>query len=279
MNVLVVGGSGFLGSEVARQALAAHQRVAATYLTRPADVVGPSWHVLDIRNREQVADLLAAVKPDVVINSAYQHADWTSTADGAVQLAIAAASVGARLVHVSSDAVFSGAAIHYAESALPDPITAYGAAKAAAETAIRAISPSAIIARTSLIIGDGGSPHERRTHALATGEVTGVLFTDDVRCPVHVSDLAIALLELASSTHTGVHHVAGADALSRYEMGILIARRDGLDPATLPSGRRTDTSLPGPVDVRLDCTITQRRLRTKLRGAREFLRPVTSSTG
>ena len=277
MTVLIVGGSGFLGSEVARQSLAARRQVAATYLTRPADVDGPSWFAVDIRDREQVADLVAVVKPDVVINAAFQQADWASTADGAVHVAIAAASVGARLVHVSSDAVFSGTAIRYDETAIPDPTTPYGAAKAAAETAIKAVSPTAVIARTSLIIGDGGSPHERRVHALATGEITGVLFTDDVRCPVHVADLAAALLELALSDHAGIHHVAGADAVSRHELGTLIAYRDGLDAAALPSGRRADTNLPGPIDVRLDCTITQQRLRTKLRGARQFLNHHTVS--
>jgi hypothetical protein len=40
-----------------------------------------------------------------------------------------------------------------------------------------------------LIIGAGGSLHERRVHALAAGQITGMLFTDDVRCPVHVADL------------------------------------------------------------------------------------------
>ncbi|MFF6914401.1 sugar nucleotide-binding protein [Streptomyces sp. NPDC012466] len=65
-----------------------------------------------------------------------------------------AARQGVRLVHVSSDAVFSGARVHYAESCLPDPITPYGAAKAAAETGILAVHPEAVVARTSLIIGD-----------------------------------------------------------------------------------------------------------------------------
>jgi dTDP-4-dehydrorhamnose reductase len=167
--------------------------------------------------------------------------------------------------------VFSGTAIRYDETSVPDPTTPYGAAKAAAETAIKAISPTAVIARTSLIIGDGGSLHERRVHALAEGRTSGVLFTDEVRCPVHVTDLAAALLELASSDHAGIHHVAGADAVSRYELGFLIARRDGLDTAALPSGRRADTDLPGAVDVRLDCTLTRQRLRTTLRGARRFL--------
>jgi dTDP-4-dehydrorhamnose reductase len=167
--------------------------------------------------------------------------------------------------------VFSGAASRYDETSRPDPTTPYGAAKAAAETAIMAISPTALIARTSLIIGYGGSAHERRVHALAAGQITGVLFTDDVRCPVHVADLAAALLELASSDLAGIFHVAGTDAVSRHELGTLIARRDGLDAAALPSGRRADTNAPDPLDVRLDCTVTQQRLRTMLRGAREFL--------
>jgi dTDP-4-dehydrorhamnose reductase len=50
----------------------------------------------------------------------------------------------------------------------------------------------------SLIIGDGDSAHEKHVHALAAGAVTGALFTDDIRCPVHVTDLAAALLELAA---------------------------------------------------------------------------------
>jgi dTDP-4-dehydrorhamnose reductase len=50
--------------------------------------------------------------------------------------------------------VFSGARVHYDESCLPDPITPYGAAKAAAETGILAVHPEAVVARTSLILGD-----------------------------------------------------------------------------------------------------------------------------
>ncbi|GIH65351.1 sugar nucleotide-binding protein [Microbispora siamensis] len=267
-----MGGSGFLGDELVGQSAADGHVVAATYLTRPGTAAGADWVPLDVRDRTAVVDLIGAFRPDVVVNAAYRQPDWVTTAVGAAHVAIATSGNGGRLVHVSSDAVFSGRAITYAEDSVPDPVTPYGAAKAAAEVAVQAITPTAVIARTSLIIGDGGSPHEDLVHALAAGGMHGVLFTDDVRCPVHVRDLAAALLELAASDRTGIHHVAGADAVSRYELGCLVAQRDGIDPVRLPYGRRADTDLPGPLDVRLDCGLTQRRLRTRLRGAREFLR-------
>lgn len=67
-----------------------------------------------------------------------------------------------------------------------------------------------------------------------------------------VHALAAALWELVESNATGIFHMAGADALSRYAMGALIARRDGVDPALLPADRRADSNRPGALDVRLD---------------------------
>lgn len=55
-----------------------------------------------------------------------------------------------------------------------------------------------------------------------------MLFTDVVRCPVHVADLASALLELAVAPYAGVSHVAGTDAITRYELGLLIAPRGAM---------------------------------------------------
>ena len=271
MDLLVFGGSGFLGLRVTRLAqLAGHQVIATCHASEPP-AVDVDWRTVDIRRRDDVTALTRRVRPGVIINAAYRQSDWETTADGAAHVALAAAATGARLVHVSSDAVFSGTAPGYDETRRPDPVSPYGAAKAAAETAVKGITPGAIIARTSLIIGGGGSPHERLVHAIASGAVTGVLYADNVRCPVHVDDLAAALLELAEGAYSGICHVAGTDALSRYELGLLIAARDGLDPDTLPAGLHAGTGNPGPLDVRLDSAKTQERLTTRLRGGREFL--------
>lgn len=109
-------------------------------------------------------------------------------------------------------------------------------------------------------------------YQLAAGTRAGALFTDDVRCPVDVGDLAASLLELASLETAGIHHLAGTDAVSRFELGTLIAGRDGLDASRLLAGLRADSPLPGALDVRLDSRATQQKLRTTLRGVREFCR-------
>ncbi|MFI5841694.1 SDR family oxidoreductase [Catenuloplanes sp. NPDC051500] len=267
MDLLVVGGSGLLGREIVTQA---GPGAAATYHSSPPDAPDRhrldlrDRHRLDIRDRAAVAELVDRLQPRLIINAAYRQHDWAITADGAMHVAAAAARTGARLVHVSSDAIFSGNATTYDERSTPDPTTPYGAAKAAAELAIRGLLPDAVIARTSLIIGEGEVAHVRNVRQR-------VLFTDDIRLPIHVADLAAALLELGRGQHTGIHHVAGADAISRYELARLICRRDGLDETTLHPGLRAETGPPGPLDLRLDCAWTQERLSVRLRGAREFL--------
>lgn len=260
MRVLVTGGrSGYLGRHVVEAAAAAgHQ------------AVGVSSGDGDIRDPDAVEGLLSRHRPEVVVHTAYVQGDWAVTATGAANVARAAARAGARLVLVSSDAVFSGADGVYDETAPPDPITPYGAAKAAAETAALSLCDDVAVARTSLILGDGHSQHEQLVHRLAAG-AEGALFDDERRCPVHVADLAAALVELGGSTHQGVLHVAGSEAVSRWELGRLIARRDGLDASVLRGTSRAAAGVPGPIDVRLDSRRAAALLSTPLRGASEFL--------
>jgi dTDP-4-dehydrorhamnose reductase len=283
VTLLVVGGSGLLGGEVIRRALAAGERVAGTYRSAPyRSVAGPggagpggvssggaAWHRLDVRDAAAVRGLVARVRPRAVVNCAYAYADWRVTADGAAAVASAVAAAGARLVHVSSDAVHGGRPDPYADDEPPSPVFPYGAAKAAAETAVRVLDPAAALVRTSLILGDESSSQIRLCLDALAGR--GALFTDEVRCPVDVGDLARVVLALAAGDHAGPLNVGGADALSRADLGLLVARRYGVDPAAMRTTTIAGAGLVRPREVRLDSTRVAGLLGVRLRGARELL--------
>jgi dTDP-4-dehydrorhamnose reductase len=264
--MLITGVSGHLGGTTARRATAAGWDVAGTYFSNPVE----PGERLDVRDRSAVDDLVQRAKPDVVVHTAAGREDWPLIADGSAYVALAAARAGARLVHVSTEAVFSGRDGVYDEDALPDPIYRYGAAKAAAETAVRAIDPAAAVVRTSLILGHGQGLTEKLTHDLVAGRAQGLLFTDQIRKPIHVDDLADALIELAGNGYAGVLNVAGSDAVSRYEVGLLVAERDGIDPDRIPHGP-VPPGLVLPADIRLTIDRAAGLLATRLRGCREFI--------
>ncbi|MFC4147107.1 SDR family oxidoreductase [Micromonospora mangrovi] len=267
-TVLVVGASGFLGAEVCRRAVADGWRVVGTYHSAAVRVAGVEARRLDVTDRTAVRALVTGVLPDAVIGTPYRYADWAVTADGAAHVAYAAAEVGARLVHLSSDALHAGRDTPYLDDEPPSPVFPYGAAKAAAETAVRAIDPAAVLVRTSLILGEGSKQIQLCRDALA-GRAT--LFTDERRCPVDVTDLAAAVLELVPSDHAGPLNVAGPDAVSRAELGLLVARREGIDPAGMKTATGAAHGVLRPTEVRLDSTRAAALLRTRLRGVRELL--------
>lgn len=242
MTVLVTGASGYLGGAV-----------AALCSAVPAPRV-------DVRDLSALTALFAAVRPATVIHTATTLGNkggspedlWPVVAAGAANVAVAARSVGARLVHVSSDAVFAGRDAPYTEADVPSPVFEYGAAKAAAEEAVAAVDPGAALVRTSLIVSGGRgalSRHERTCLDLATGAATGALFTDEIRCPVAVDDLAAALVALAATDHAGVLNVAGPEALSRHDLGVRVATRHGLDPAAVPASTLAASGLARPARV------------------------------
>ncbi|MFI6270934.1 SDR family oxidoreductase [Micromonospora zamorensis] len=268
MRLLVVGGSGLLGRAVCSRGVRAGFSVVGTYHSGSVGVPSVAARRLDVTDRAAVRALVAEVRPDAVVGTPYRYDDWAVTADGAANVAVAAAEAGARLVHVSSDALHAGRPTPYADDDPPTPVHAYGAAKAAAETAVRAIDPGAALVRTSLILGEGSKQIQLCRDALAG---RAVLFSDELRCPVDVTDLADAVLELVASSYAGLLNVAGPDAVSRAELGLLVAERFGLDAAGLKTTTGAAVGLSRPLDVRLDSTRAAGLLRTRLRGVRELL--------
>jgi dTDP-4-dehydrorhamnose reductase len=237
----VTGATGYLGSELVR--------------LRP----DASAERVEVRDAAAVLALLERVRPEVVVHTAYrQHEDDVNTV-GSESVARAAAAVGARLVHLSTDVVFDGRkGSPYVESDPLSPVTAYGRAKAEAEALVAAAHPEALIVRTSLVYG-GPEPSK---HELAARDASLTFYSDEIRSPVQVTDLAAALLELAVLEVRGPLHVAGADAVSRAQLAELVAGRS-VRSAPAPPDR--------PLDCSLDSSRAQALLRTRLRGVREVL--------
>ena len=239
MRLHVTGATGYLGSELVR--------------LRP----DASVERVEILDGDAVHALFERVLPDVVIHTAYRQTEPVVNVDGAENVARAAATVGARLVHLSSDVVFDGLkGDPYVEEDPLSPVNEYGSSKAEAERRVAAAHPEALIVRTSLIVGgEEPSKHE----LAATGP--GPWFTNEIRSPVQVTDLAQALLELAELELAGPLHVAGADGISRAGFAELVAGR----PVPTQEAPRSR-----PLDCRLDSSRAQSLLRTRLRGVREL---------
>lgn len=296
-RIVITGGSGFLGRWTVR---AARNRwdVTATYLTNPQTKPGVNWRQLDVRDRSAVFTLIKGARPSAVVHTAALNPGQGSSfeavnVDGTRHVAQASALAGAHLVHVhvSTDVLFDGRRGNYVEEDPPSPITPYGRSKALAEQEVREACGSACIVRTSLIYGASADPErpslretpwphwDRQTRWVIGDLMAGKtvdLFTDEMRCPVWVKSLASALIEVAESGSgsdpgTDVLHVAGAQALSRFEFGWRLACFHGIDPAGIMPAKSREMDVNRPLNCTLDCSRARALLRTPLPGVDEVL--------
>ena len=253
MRVLVTGGAGLVGSTLIATAPAGVD-VHATQ--RQAPVTGATAHTIDLADPDEPVGLLAAIRPDVVIHTAYGTADLERDVIVATRsLAAACAIQGAELIHLSSDVVFDGEHAPYAEDAPLVPVHAYGRAKAEGEADVVTAVADAAIVRTSLVCAT--DPLDPRSawvvDTLRAGEPI-TLFTDEIRNPVRADDLALMLWDLVAlprAERAGAWHLVGPDALSRHELGVLLAEAHGLDPAGITSASSRNQPDPRPRDLTL----------------------------
>jgi dTDP-4-dehydrorhamnose reductase len=256
-RLLVTGGCGYLGRELVSRAPARGWDVRATWFERPPQGAEAEWVQADLRHAEAVWRAVAGV--DAVIHTAYRQGagEWEVNVEGSA--AVADATRGLRLVHLSTDLVFDGARGRYREDDIPAPVNAYGRSKAEAERLVEELHSDATIVRTSLLYGGAEPGPQERLAAEGTR-----FFVDEIRSPVQVGDLAEALLEVLALELPGPLHLGGADDLSRFDFAVLL----GADPERIEQAHTTPDRAP---NVSLDSSRAAALLQTRLRGAYEVL--------
>lgn len=239
-RILITGASGLLGLNTALEAAKEHD-VIGQVNRHPLRVDAFSVLQVDLLAPGALERLLDQTQPDWVIHCAAladvdaceSHPQLARQLNSEIpgQLAELVARGGARLLHVSTDAVFDGRRGGYTEEDVPNPLGVYARTKLDGERAVLSANPQAIVARVNLF---GWSLSGKRSLAefffnkLSTGEPC-MGFTDVFFCPMLANDLGQVFLKMLDTGLSGLYHAVGSECISKYEFGLRIARRFGLD--------------------------------------------------
>ncbi len=223
MKTLLIGANGQLGSDLLKVFQAA------------GDMVVPVTHAqLDVSSEEQVREIIAAHKPDVVLNTAAYHRveecekkpalAFQVNGTGVMNLAIACKESRAVLVHFSTDYVFGGdpKITPYEETDRRAPLSVYGASKVLGEHLIAAYCDRFFLIRTCGLYGvagsagKGGNFVETMLKKASAGEAIRVV-DDQVLTPTYTGDLAEAVRRLVLTGRFGLYHLSSEGQCSWYE--------------------------------------------------------------
>ncbi|WP_426350477.1 dTDP-4-dehydrorhamnose reductase [Alloiococcus sp. CFN-8] len=243
MKILITGAKGQLGSQIMniiRQGKSELGIIPEAIAT--ADVRGIDIEDLDLTNLNEVRNYIDKLMPDVVINpAAYTNVDaceenqdiaFKVNALAARNIAIVCEEIGAKLIHISTDYVFSGQGdTPIKEYDTPSPVSVYGKTKLAGEEFIKKYSSKYFIVRTAWLYGYNGKNFVY-TIMKAAKEKGHLTVVDDQRGnPTNAEDLAHHLLKLAVTEEYGVYHCTGKGECSWYDFAKAIVEGSNIDCA------------------------------------------------
>jgi dTDP-4-dehydrorhamnose reductase len=215
MRILVTGAGGQLALELVG-VLSAHE-------VHAIDELG-----LDITNRQAVFDAVQRIRPTWVINAAaYNEVDkaemdleraFAVNTAGPSNLADAAATAGAEIIHISTDYVFDGRKGEpYIETDRPNPLSVYGRSKYEGDLRVLNSAAPACVLRTAWLYGAHGKNFVKAIQGAAQKGGPLRVVADQVGSPTWTRYLAQAISELIRSPARGLFHVANQGACSRFE--------------------------------------------------------------
>jgi dTDP-4-dehydrorhamnose reductase len=252
-RMVITGAGGQVGSFVTAKAIQQGRDVLP--------LTSSQWDVTDPEAAGQIVET-----GDVVINcAAYTNVDGAErdkatahavNAAGPGHIARACARAGARLIHISTDYVFSGdfggTTPHpYEPGDVTEPLSVYGQTKLAGELAVLAALPDAVVVRTAWVYTGGtGNDFVATMRRLAAGDGTVEVVDDQIGSPTYVADLATALLEVADGRVNArpmrIVHAANGGAVTRFGQARAVFEGVGADPERVLAVSSANNPRPAP---------------------------------
>jgi len=259
------------------------------YLVQTAPKLASRWRVralareqFDLLDFETVKREFQKDKPQLVIHCAAITAVGEAQKNPALARrmnvemtkCLAGLSSEIQFVFFSTDLIFDGRKGNYTETDPANPLHVYGETKAATEELVLK-NPRHLVVRTSLNYGASraGNRSFNEQLKLSLQNSTGMkMFTDEFRSPIPAAETARAVWELVEKNRAGIYNVAGAEKLSRWQIGQLLLKRWPEIKAKLESGSAKDFSgPPRALDTSLDISKAQKVLSAPLPGFTKWL--------
>jgi dTDP-4-dehydrorhamnose reductase len=280
-RVWITGAGGLIGAEMVRGASAGVEVVA---LTRA---------LLDLTDFAAVERRYREDRPAAVVHCAGLTRSPACQADPDLAWRLNRDVVGflaglcapGTLISFSSDLVFDGRKGGYVETDTPNPLSVYAETKVAGEAAVLSV-PGHVVVRTSLNYGHSAAGNRAFNEEMVQAALRGArfrLFTDEFRCPIAAPETARAVWGLVRGVlgrgagggpaPSGIYHVAGAERLSRWDLGNLLAEVHPELVGRLDAGElREYQGAPRPADTSMVCTRVEPWLEQPLPAFSRWLR-------
>jgi dTDP-4-dehydrorhamnose reductase len=256
VKIAVFGASGMLGFTVCKSVLRRGYKLCA-YSSKSRLSISDNLESkpLPFSDDDQITRELFDHWPDAIINcgaisspdevsKSIEHAHSVNVL-GAYRLASIASHIGARFIHVSTDMVFDGNMSPYRSTDMPNPTNVYGAQKLEAEKKVLSVSDeNLVVLRVTLLNGNSPmgkrSPHEKILQSLASGSKL-TLYDNEIRQPCSSENLADVMVELLERPNlNGLFHWSGTEEISRYNLGLRILERFGINLDQIIRGKMKD---------------------------------------
>lgn len=229
MKILITGAAGLVGAHMTRILSHAH------------DVAGLTHADLDITDRDAVHRRVSEMRPALIANCAVLQVDDSEqnpalaqavNVDGPSFLAEAASTVGAEIIHFSTQYVFAGEPVDRAPYTIrdePAPVNVYGKTKLIGEEAVHEACDRSYIIRTSWVYGSGKNSFLCAVHDdLRNGKTVHAI--DDIwSSTTYVEDLIARVMTIRRNGFYGTYHVVNTGVCSYHEFAVEAANLVGLE--------------------------------------------------